>query len=191
MDSIYDRLIRMAVTQARVVDPRTVTGSIVIDIDADRWLQDPTAGSLGYFGLYVAKNPPTEFRDNVLLAVTRFVVDTDIDVSFLFYNIEREARALPEWMEQDTQFVQAEMDPTPALYAEAGRHESGCYEGAALQSGCYRDPDAGWLFTATKYVAYQRANVVYLLQCTATSASQESETWRELTAVVRSARFEG
>lgn len=174
IDTIYRRLDRMAVAQARVVDRRTIPGTVTVEIDGNQWRREESGADLGYLDLYVRNEPTGTFHDNVFVAMTRFVVDATVEVNGLFDDVFASARALPDWMEQRA-------DRAPV---------SERTEGAALQSGCYRDRDHGWLYTVTRYVAYQRGNVAYLLQMSATTASQRSPDWAALTRIVQSVRFD-
>ncbi|MGV9709991.1 LpqN/LpqT family lipoprotein [Gordonia sp. NPDC003424] len=172
--TIYDRVALMAVSQARVIDGRTVAGKVHIDLDAS-WqeqLTDPEAGLLKTF--IAADSMPGCFRDNVVVILTRFIVDATVDVNDLLDDAFAEARALPEWMEQ-----RADRSPI-----------SDRTEGSTIQSGSFHDPDAGWLFTVTSYVLYQRANVVYLLQCTGTTASTTATDWSTVIKAVQSCRLD-
>ncbi|EON30620.1 hypothetical protein GTC6_21810 [Gordonia terrae C-6] len=163
----------MAVVQSRVTDPRTLAGDVQLAIGAN-YRADPSGTDIGLLGLYFAENPAEPlFKDNVALILTRCVVDATVDVNDLFDHAFAEARALSDWTEQ-----RADRFPISTRT-----------QGSTVQAGSYRHNGA-WLFTVNKFEAYQRGNVVYLLQCTATTASTELATWSTLIDTVVSARFD-
>ncbi|AZG47193.1 LpqN/LpqT family lipoprotein [Gordonia insulae] len=165
----------MSVAAARVVEPRTIAGTIRIDAAQTDWQEDPSGKELGYFTTLVAPDSPlSPFRDNIFLVLTRFIVDHGVDVNDALDEAFTDARLLSGWTEQ-----QAERFPI------TDRNEGG-----TIQAGSYRDQTAGWLFAVTKYVLYQRGNVVYLLQCTGTTASETADRWSALLRTVKSAHLE-
>ncbi|GAA3710287.1 hypothetical protein GCM10022238_26510 [Gordonia hankookensis] len=162
----------MSVTAAPVVDPRTIAGDIRIDAPASEWQEDPSGRQLGYLRTLIAPESPwASLRDNIVLVLTRFIVDHGVDVNDALDDAFNDARRLPDWSEH-----QAERFPI------TDRNEGG-----TIQAGSYRDESAGWLFAVTKHVLYQRGNVVYLLQCTGTTASDTAEHWSSLLRTVKSA----
>lgn len=172
---IYERVRLMSVSMARVVDPRTVPGRIRLDLDLLGWHEDGDHRESGYLRLALADPSTTQaFRDNVFVAVTRFVVDCGIDVNDCLDEAFHEARLLPGWTEQ-----QADRYPI-----------SGLNDGSTIQAGSFVDDNVGWLFTVTKYVLYQRSNVVYLVQCTGTTASEQAAELSSLIRTVKSAHLE-
>ncbi|MGC4960947.1 LpqN/LpqT family lipoprotein [Gordonia sp. DT101] len=169
---LYERVRLMSVAAARVIDPRTIAGDIRIDASALEWQEDPSGRQLGYLRILVApESPLASFRDNIFLVLTRFIVDRGVDVNDALDEAFNDARRLSDWTEQ-----QAERFPI------TDRNEGG-----TIQAGSYRDDSAGWLFAVTKHVLYQRGNVVYLLQCTGTTASETAERWSSLLRTVKSA----
>ncbi|GAC66758.1 hypothetical protein [Gordonia soli] len=165
----------MAVSSARVVDPDTVAGAVTVGPLPPGFVIDLGAPGMGLFDLFLG--PPVahgEFRDNVVVGLTRFVVDATVDVNDIFDDAFTEARGLPEWIEQR---------------ADRGL-VGGRTQGATLQAGNYRDAAGRRLHTVTKYEAYQRGNVVYFLQCTGTTASDDVALWSSLVHTVHSARLD-
>lgn len=173
--SIYERLHRMAVSHARVVDPRTIAGDVRLDVDPARFRPDPSGFKLGFFALFSAyQGTETAFRDNVAVVLTRFIVDSTVDVNDLFDHAFVEARSLPDWTEQ-----RADRYPITSRT-----------QGASIQAGSFRDPAGQWLYAVSKYELYQRANVACLLQCTGTTSSEDVSTWTALIDAVSSARID-
>lgn len=125
--SIYDRLGRMAVAHALVVDTATVPGKISIEIKNEDWQREPRSADLGYIDMYISRRSRSGFVENVIVVLARAIVDTNIEVGDLFDFVESEARALPGWLEQ-------------SAVREPSRPRS---VGAAVQSGCYRDAGQG------------------------------------------------
>ncbi|MEE3851758.1 LpqN/LpqT family lipoprotein [Gordonia sp. LSe1-13] len=165
----------MAVSMARVVDPQTIAGTVCLDAEMAAWQEVSSGRELGYLTTLVGPSDVlTTFRDNVIVVVTRFIVDSNVDVNDALDDAFTEARHFPHWSEQRAErFPVTDRD-----------------EGGTIQAGSYRDEGSGWLFTVTKYVFYQRGNVVYLLQCTGTTASESVDAWSALTNTVKSAHLE-
>lgn len=109
----------MAVTHARVVDPDMVAGTIRIDINNDEGLRVPAAPDLGCYARYESKKPTAASQDTLQIVLTRFVVDTNVEVNDIFDCIEQDMRSLPKWTEH--------------LALRDGATDR--TEGAALQSG--------------------------------------------------------
>ncbi|MBM7280151.1 LpqN/LpqT family lipoprotein [Gordonia rubripertincta] len=165
----------MAVSHARVVDPRSIAGVVQLDIDPARFHPDQSATQLGLFALFSAEQDhETGFKDNVAVVLTRFVVDSTVDVNDLFDHAFIEARSLSGWIEH-----RADRYPITSRT-----------QGASIQAGNYQDPAGRWLYSINKYEVHQRANVGYLLQCTGTTISQQRSAWSELIDSVSSARFD-
>lgn len=173
--TLYDRLERMAVSQSRVVDRRTLAGDIRIQMDDIGYRADPSGAQLGLIGLYLEQQVSERgFTDNIAVILTRFVVDATVEVNDLFDHAFAEARALPDWTEQ-----RADRYPISTRT-----------QGATLQAGSYRRDTGTWLYTVNKFEVYQRSNVVYLLQCTGTTISMDLAKWSTLIDTVTSARFD-
>ncbi|WP_439031219.1 LpqN/LpqT family lipoprotein [Gordonia terrae] len=165
----------MAVVQARVTDPRTLAGDVRLEIGTADYQTDQSGSELGLFSVFVAgRSADPGFRDNVVVVLTRFVVDATVDINDLFDHAFNAARAFNEWTEQ-----------------RADRYPIGTRtSGATVQAGSYLDSSGRWLYTVNKYAAYQRANVAYLLQCTGTTASTDLTTRSTMIDTVGSARLE-
>jgi len=165
----------MAVSHARVTDPRTVAGDVRLDIETAGFRPDPSGSQLGMFALFTTvQGIEPDFKDNLAIVLTRFVVDSTVDVNDLFDHAFVEARSLADWTEQ-----RADRYPITSRT-----------QGASIQAGSYRDSAGRWLYTVNKYEVYQRANVAYLLQCTGTTVSQDISTWSTLIDAVSSVRFD-
>lgn len=173
--TLYDRLGRMAVTQSRVTDPRTLPGDVRIELDAADYRADPAGSHLGLIALFHPRQAPEgDLTDNVAVILTRFVVDATVDVNDLFDHAFTEARTFPNWTEQ-----RAERYPIGART-----------QGGTLQAGSHRGDSGSWLYSVNKFEAYQRGNVVHLLQCTGTTISTDLATRSILIDTVSSARFD-
>ncbi|WP_405132915.1 hypothetical protein [Nocardia sp. NBC_01388] len=150
--SIYAALDAIAISTHRVADPRTIPGHIRIDLDPSTWIEIDGAEA-GYLILAAVEDElPQQVRTNILVVLTRAIVDTSVDLFTVFDSAFAEARQLPGWTED-----QAVIRP-PAY-----RHS-----GWSFQSGTFAAGDLT-LYTMTRYAVYQRGNVAYLLQATGTT----------------------
>ncbi|OBA38130.1 MULTISPECIES: hypothetical protein [Gordonia] len=160
---ILDRLTRMAVSAHRVTDPMSVPGEITIDLD-DAW---QAAQSPGCLRLFVAGNG---CEGTIAIVLTRFIVDHHTDLGALLDHAPVEARALPDWDEDDV-----------VTTARGFRTE-----GASLQTGTYLDLGER-RFCALRYEVFARGNVAYLVHTTGIVPLREGrELCREVVAAVSS-----
>jgi hypothetical protein len=169
---MYDRVGWMAVSAAQVTDPRLLTGTVVVDADPARWI--PAQPRDGFLYAYTS-TPEADLQPSgeITARMTRFIVDTGLDVNDLLDDAFTDVRALSDWTEHRA-------DRTP-ITANT--------EGATFQSGCYTGV-GGRCFIATTFVIYQRANVVHLLDCTGRIPEQARAERPALVSAVLSARFE-
>ncbi|WP_431817623.1 hypothetical protein [Gordonia jacobaea] len=160
---ILDRLTRMAVSARRVTDPMSVPGEITIDLD-DAW---ESAQSPGCLRLFVAGNG---CEGTIAIVLTRFIVDHHTDLGALLDHAPVEARALPDWDEDD-------VVTTPRGFRT---------EGASLQTGTYLDLGER-RFCALRYEVFARGNVAYLVHTTGIVPLREGrEFCREVVGAVSS-----
>ncbi|MDL9947908.1 hypothetical protein QSJ19_20455 [Gordonia sp. ABSL11-1] len=165
---ILDRLERMAIAASRVTDERTIPGEILVDVDRDIWRG---ANAPGYLRLFIADHGN---EGTIAIVLTRFVVDHGVSVPGLIDHAFVEARALPEWNEN-----------------EATRTQPGFRtEGSSMQTGTYAGDEQTW-FCAIRYAAYRRGSVAYLLHATGTAPAREGATFRRsIASAVSSVRFD-
>ncbi len=173
--SIYDALAALAITTHRVVNPRTIPGRVEVELDRDMW-KEVDGHALGYLRLFgVRSQPKSAFRTNLIVVLTRVIVDNGIDLAVLGEHAFTEARRLPDWREEQA-----------AKWPAARPHS-----GWSVQSGTYTD-DGVSLYSITQYAIYQRANVGYLLQATGTTTVADRPRFGPvLDKVVPGVNFEG
>lgn len=157
MTSIYDALEAVAMSSHRVVNPRSIPGRVTVDLDPDLW-GELDGGQAGYLRLFAARTqtPGSRFRTNLIIVLTRVIVDNGIELSALGEHFFSDSRLLPDWTEENT-----------TKWPPAQRHS-----GWSVQSGTYTDEGLE-LYTVTQYALHQRANVGYLLQATGTTTTAE------------------
>ena len=165
---ILDRLERMSVVASRVTDERSIPGEVLADVDTDVWR---SANAPGYLRLFIADHGN---EGTIAVVLTRFVVDHGVSVPALIDHAFVEARALPDWHED-----------------EATRTQPGFRtEGSSMQTGTYAGDEQTW-FCAIRYAAYRRGNVAYLLHATGTAPAREGKGFRRsIAAAVSSVRFD-
>lgn len=175
LDPLGERLRRMAVSQAKVTDHRSVAGIVRVDVDHAAYQRDPAAARCGLLDRYVATaHADRGGHDTISIALTRFIVDSSVDVNDLLDHAFVESRGLPGWIED-----RADRFPV-----------SNRTEGGTIQAGHWVGPDGRSRYLANKDVLYQRANVVYLLQTSATTASTSPTVQAGLQDIVVSAHLE-
>ncbi|WP_238421024.1 LpqN/LpqT family lipoprotein [Gordonia sp. 'Campus'] len=173
--TLSDRLHRMAVSHARVTDPRSVAGTIHIDLDHAAYVRDPDAAHRGLLDLFIGTGPGgTDHRNNITVALTRFIVDSTVDVNDLLDHAFADLRRLTDWTE-----TRADRYPIDNRT-----------RGGSVQAGHYAGTTGDRRFLVHKHVIYQRANVVYLLQCSGTTASDSAVARSTLSDAVVSTRLD-
>ena len=156
LDPLGERLRLMAVSQAKVTDHRSVAGIVRVDVDHAAYQRDPAAARCGLLDRYVATaHADRGGHDAISIALTRFIVDSSVDVNDLLDHAFVESRSLPGWIEE-----RADRYPI-----------SDRTEGGTIHAGHWVGPEGRSRYLVNKNVLYQRANVVYLLQSSATTAS--------------------
>jgi len=173
--SIYDALGSIALSAHRVVNPRSIPGSVEVDLDQQIWreLDGHDASCLRLFAAR-SQQPVPGFRTNLIVVFTRVIVDTGVDLAVLGEHVFTDARRLPDWQEEQA-----------VTWPRAQRHS-----GWSVQSGVYTD-DGRSLYSVTQYALHQRANVGYLLQATGTTTLVERPLFGPvLDKVVPSVNFE-
>ena len=164
---ILERLTRMAVSAHHVTDPMSVPGEITIDLD-DSW---QAAQSPGCLRLFVSGHGS---EGTIAIVLTRFIVDHHTDLSALLDHAPVEARALPDWVEDD-------VVATPRGFRT---------EGASLQTGTYLDTGER-RFCALRYEVFARGNVAYLVHTTGLVPLRAGrEFCREIVTAVSSVRLD-
>ena len=106
--------------------------------------------------------------------LTRFIVDHHTDLPALLDHAPVEARALPDWVEDD-------VVTTPRGFRT---------EGASLQTGTYLDTGER-TFCALRYEVFARGNVAYLVHTTGLVPLRAGrEFCREIVTAVSSVRLD-
>ncbi|MFI9503457.1 LpqN/LpqT family lipoprotein [Nocardia sp. NPDC052566] len=172
--TIYEALGSVAISSHRVTNPRSIPGAVVIELDPDAW-EELSGESSGYLRVYGLKSAEQSgFRSNVVVVLTRVIVNNGVDLADLVEHAFVDARRLPGWREEQAQ-----------VWPAANRHS-----GWSVQAGLYQSGEQS-LYTVTQYAVYQRANVGYLLQATGTTAEADRSRYGSLIdKVVRSVNFE-
>ncbi|MVU81594.1 hypothetical protein GPX89_30685 [Nocardia sp. ET3-3] len=154
--TIYAALNSIAHQPHRIVDPSIIPGRILIDLDPTVWAEFDGRDA-GYLMVFAAENePPQQFRTNLVVVLTRAIVNSGVDLfTTVIGHAFTEARGLPGWEEERVLTCLPEY-----------RHS-----GWSIQSGTYRADDLT-LYTVTRYAAYERGNIAYLLQVTGTTADR-------------------
>ena len=173
--SIYERLGLMAVASARVVEKSSLPGAIRHSVDTSVWTE-VDGSSVNCLETWVdSSQAEATFRDNLVVAITRFVYDHTVVVADLLNHSFVDGSRLPGWREESQN-----------RWPPQGRHS-----GWTMQTGTY-NADGQQLWMANAYAVHERGNVGYLLQVTATVAADGPRGGDRAGLVewVQSARFE-
>lgn len=165
----------MAVSSARVVDKNTLPGAVRHPLDTSNW-NEIDGSEVGCLETWVdSRQAGALFRDNFVVAITRFVYDHTVVVADLLDHAFVDGRRLPDWQKESEN-----------RWPPQSRHS-----GWTMQVGTYRAEERQ-LWMATAYVIHERGSVGYLCQVTATVAADGPNAGDRARLVewVQSARFE-
>lgn len=124
--SIYTALNSVALGTHRVVNPRSIPGTVKVDADHDIW-RELDGHAAGCLRLFTARTvlAGTGFATNIVVVFTRALVDNGVDLTPLGAHFFNESRGLPHWREEQA-----------VAWPPAQRHS-----GWSMQSGTYTEED--------------------------------------------------